>query len=62
LNEREAPYDDPFALLAAVVQNKITLPPYDLSSLENNMIVVEILEAAIQSSQSRKKVQLKATK
>jgi len=62
LNEREAPYDDPFALLAAVVQNKITLPPYDLSSLENNMIVVEILEAAIQSSQSGKKVQLKATK
>jgi predicted dehydrogenase len=62
LSERETPYDDPFALLAAVVQKKITLPAYDLSSLENNMIVVEILEAAIQSSKSGKKVVLKAAK
>lgn len=59
LSEREAPYDDPFALLAAVVQKKITLPPYDLSSLENNMLVVEILESAIKSSKTGKKVILK---
>lgn len=59
LSEREAPYDDPFALLAAVVQKKITLPPYDLSSLENNMLVVEILESAIKSAKTGKKVILK---
>lgn len=59
LGEREAPYDDPFALLAAVVQKRITLPPYDLSSLENNMLVVEILESAIKSAKTGKKVILK---
>ena len=59
LSERQAPYDDPFALLAAVVQKKITLPLYDLSSLENNVMVVEILEAALQSARTGKKVMLK---
>lgn len=59
LPERTAPYDDPFSLLAAVVQHKISLPPYDLSSLENNMLVMEILEAAIQSARTGKKVLLK---
>jgi predicted dehydrogenase len=59
LGEREIPYDDPFALLASVVQKKITLPAYDLSSLENNMIVMEILDAAIQSARTGKKVLLK---
>jgi predicted dehydrogenase len=59
LTERTAPYDDPFALLAAVIRKQITLPAYDLSSLENNLIVVEILEAAIQSSRTGKKVMLK---
>jgi predicted dehydrogenase len=62
LSERIPPYDDPFALLAAVIQKKIILPAYDLSSLENNMMVVEILEAAIQSSKSGRKVALKAVK
>lgn len=59
LKEREAPYDDPFALLAAVVKGEITLPPYALSSLENNMIVVEILEAAKKSAKRGKAVKLK---
>lgn len=59
LNERENPYDDPFALLAAVVQKKITLPAYDLSSLENNLIVMEILDAALQSARTGRKVNLK---
>ncbi len=62
LTDREPPYDDPFALLAAVIQNKITLSAYDLSSLENNMIVVEILEAAIQSARTGKRVILKSMK
>jgi predicted dehydrogenase len=59
LKDREAPLDDPFALLAGVIAKQIKLEPYDLSSLENNMIVVEILEAAIQSSKTGKKVILK---
>jgi predicted dehydrogenase len=59
LGERETPYDDPFALLASVIQKKITLPAYDLSSLENNLIVMEILDAAIQSARTGKKVLLK---
>lgn len=59
LSERAAPYDDPFALLEAVVRKKIVLPDYDLSSLENNMIVVEVLEAAKKSARTGKKVSLK---
>ncbi|MBX2971126.1 MAG: Gfo/Idh/MocA family oxidoreductase [Cyclobacteriaceae bacterium] len=59
LAERTAPYDDPFALLEAVVRKKLVLPDYDLSSLENNMIVVEILEAAKESARTGKEVFLK---
>jgi predicted dehydrogenase len=59
LKEREAPYDDPFAFFAALVRKEITIPPYDLSSLENNMIVMEILEAAKQSAKTGKVVRLK---
>lgn len=59
LAERPAPLDDPFALLAAVIRDKHQLPPYALSSLENNMIVMEILEAAKQSAKKGKAVQLK---
>jgi predicted dehydrogenase len=59
LSERTSPYDDPFALFEAVVRKKIVLPDYDLSSLENNMIVVEILEAAKESARTGKKVSLK---
>lgn len=58
LEERKAPFDDPFALLVAVIRNEITLPEYDLSSLENNMIVIEILEAAKVSSQTGQVVKL----
>lgn len=55
----ERPYNDPFAYLAAVVQNKVQMSSKDLSSLENNMVVVEILEAAKQSAKSGKTVFLK---
>lgn len=58
LQERKAPYDDPFALLAAVIKKEITLPPFDLSSLENNMLVMEILEAARESAKTGKTVSL----
>lgn len=41
-----APYDDSFRYLTALVRGEITMAPYDLSALENNVTVVEILEAA----------------
>jgi predicted dehydrogenase len=59
LPERAAPYDDPFALFAAVIKKEITLAPYDLSSLENNMLVVEILEAAKSSAKKGKTIRIK---
>ncbi|MBC7947425.1 MAG: Gfo/Idh/MocA family oxidoreductase [Chitinophagaceae bacterium] len=59
LQEREAPYNDPFSFFIAVVRNKITLPPFDLSSLENNMVVMRILEAAKESARTGKAVPLK---
>lgn len=56
-DEKEAPqnfkaaplkigYDDPFALLQKIVHEKYQLPPYAPSSLENNLVVMQILEAA----------------
>lgn len=59
LEERQAPYNDPFALFAAVIRKEITLAPYDLSSLENNMMVMRILEAAKVSARKGKTVKLK---
>ncbi|MFA5832190.1 MAG: Gfo/Idh/MocA family oxidoreductase [Bacteroidota bacterium] len=59
LAERPSPYDDPFSLFAAVVKKKITLPAYDLSSLENNMIVMEILDAAKESAKTGTTILLK---
>lgn len=49
-------YTDPFQYFADVVRKKITVEPYGVYSLENNVRVVEILEAAIKSSQSGRKV------
>ena len=54
----EFPYNDPFSYLAAVVRGSVK-PGNDLSSLENNMVVVEILEAGINSAKTGKKVSLK---
>ncbi|ULC58412.1 Gfo/Idh/MocA family oxidoreductase [Flaviramulus sp. BrNp1-15] len=59
LEERQAPYNDAFSLFAAVIKNEVTLKPYDLSSLENNMIVMEILDAAIKSAKTNKTIELK---
>jgi predicted dehydrogenase len=59
LEERKAPYHDPFSLFAAVIRNDITLEPFDLSSLENNMLVMEILDAAIKSAKTKKTMKIK---
>jgi predicted dehydrogenase len=58
LTERKVPYDDPFSFLAAVVKDEISIPSYALSSLENNMLVVEILEAAKKSAKTGKTIKL----
>lgn len=52
------PYNDSFLYLKAAVRGEIEVKPTDLSSLENNIIVVEILEAAIKSSKTGKAVKL----
>jgi predicted dehydrogenase len=59
LKEREAPYNDPFLLFAAVINEEIKLKPYDLSSIENNLIAVAILDAAIKSAKTGKSVKMK---
>lgn len=55
----QAPYNDSFLFFKAAVRKEIEIAPYDLSSLENNLIVVEILEAAIESSRTGKAVEFK---
>lgn len=52
-----APYNDAFYYLKAVVRNEIEVKPFDLSSLENNLMVVRILEAAIESAKNGEVVQ-----
>ncbi|MCC9166749.1 Gfo/Idh/MocA family protein [Pontibacter harenae] len=52
------PYQDYVSYLSAVVKGEIK-PQQDLSSLENNLTVVKILEAARESAQKGKRVELK---
>ena len=53
-----APFDDPFAYLAAVVRGVITPAPDDLSSLDLNLVVMEILDAAMESARTGRRVEL----
>jgi predicted dehydrogenase len=55
----KAPYNDPFYFLKAAVRKEIQISPQDLSSLENNLIVVEILESAVKSAEKGKVIRLK---
>jgi predicted dehydrogenase len=56
LEDRAQPYDDPFSYFAAVIRGEIKIDQTDLSSLENNMIVMEILDAAIRSARLGKTI------
>lgn len=58
LNDRIYPYNDPFAFFAAVVHGEIKPEPNDLSALENNLLVVEILEAAKKSAEEGRRIVL----
>ncbi len=49
-------YTDPFIYLADVIRGKITVPRFGLYSLENNIMVVRILEAARESARTGKTV------
>ncbi len=51
-------YVDPFTYFSDVIRGKLTLEPFDLYSLENNVMVVEILEAARRSAETGKTVYL----
>lgn len=53
------PYNDSFYYLKAAVRGNIEVKPTDLSSLENNLVVVEILEAAIKSNSTGEVIKLK---
>ena len=57
LKALEAPYHDPFAYLAAVVRGEIKPGPNELSSLENNLTVVEILETAKKSAEQGRRIE-----
>lgn len=59
LEERPEPYQDPFMLFAAVIRGEVELEPFAPSSLENNMIVVNILDAAKKSAESGKRIYLR---
>lgn len=59
LPARSAPFDDPFAYLAAVVRGDVAVGQTDLSSLANNLIVVRVLAAARQSTATGQTVVLK---
>ena len=51
-----SPYDDTFRMLRAIVRGEIELDKYDPNSLENNIMVVRILEAAKKSAAKGKAI------
>jgi predicted dehydrogenase len=54
-----AVYEDPFTYFADVIWGKVEIPEYGLYSLENNVRVVEILDAARLSAKKGKTILLK---
>lgn len=58
LPARPYPYDDPFSYFKAVIEGEIKPDKYALSSLENNLKVMKILDAARESAATGKRVKL----
>lgn len=50
--------NDPFALLASIVKDGLTIEDHDVSALKNNLLVVEILDAAKESAKTGRKIVL----
>lgn len=57
-----APFNDPFSYFIAVIRDEIKPQPTDLSSLENNLIVMTILQGARFSAKQGKKIRLSELK
>ena len=57
----EIPADarEPFNYFSGVISGKVKVYPTDLSSLENNLLVIEILDAAKESAKKGKMIRLK---
>lgn len=58
LSDQPAPLDDPFSYFKAVIRGEVECKPHDLSALENNMLVVEILDAARESAKTGRAITL----
>ena len=58
LSPREAPFNDPFSVLAAVVNGSLEPEAWKLYGLPINITTVEILEAAITSAAQQKTIYL----
>ena len=58
LSDLTAPRHEPFGYFIKVITGALTPSPFSLSSLENNMIVTEILDAARESAGSGKAIKL----
>lgn len=56
LPARGTPFDDPFSVLIDVVRGRLGLGDFDPYSLENNLITMEILEAAKESAKTRRTI------
>ena len=49
---------DPFHYFAGVIRGEIEMPPYSLYTLENNMLVMQILESAKKSAETGRTIEL----
>jgi predicted dehydrogenase len=58
LPELDSPRNDPFSYLKALIDGKVVPGAYDPSSLANNMIVREILDAARRSAREGRTIKL----
>lgn len=58
LSPRPAPFEDPFSVLADVVQGRLSMGSNDMYELPVNIIAVQILEAAKKSAKTGKTVRL----
>ena len=54
--------ETPFSYLKAVIRNELKPEPYGLHTLDNNMIVMEVLNAAIESAKSGRTINLSESK
>ena len=53
-----SPEDDPFSWFAAVIRGETEVPPWAPGALDNNLLVMEILQAAMDSAARGETVKL----